>query len=104
MNKFPSEVCKGLQVFYSENNQLGKELAQSLQLNAGILQTYNNRKIKNGTDTIYLLENLEIPAVLIECGFLSNLEEARNLNKTEYKTALSFSIYCGIADFLENKQ
>ncbi len=104
MNKFPSEYCKGLQVFYSDNNQFGKNFAEALQLSAGVLQSDNKRKIKNGTDNIYILENLEIPAVLIECGFLSNPVEARNLNNSEYKKALSFSIYCGIADFLENKQ
>ncbi len=104
MNKFPKEYCKGLQVFYSENNLSSKALAEELQFNAGLLQTDNNRKIKNGTDTIFLLENLDIPAVLIECGFLSNFDEAEKLKDDKYKKALSLCIYCGIADFLENNE
>ena len=102
MNKFPVEYCKGLQTFYSDNNEKSKLLAESVQQSAQLLQTDNKRVIKNGTDNIYVLENLDIPAILIECGFISNTNEASLLSKDEYKSALAFSIYCGIAAHLEN--
>lgn len=101
MNKFPVEYCKGLQTFYSENNVSSKLLAESIQNNASVLQIDNKRKIKNGSNTIYVLENSQIPSVLVECGFLSNQSEAELLKTKDYKTALSFAIYCGIAEFLE---
>ncbi len=101
MNKFPAEYCKGLQTFYSENNQDSIVLAELLQNNAKVLQIDNTRKIKNGTETIYLLKNLSIPAVLVECGFLSNIEEARLLSREDYKKALSLTLYCGIVEYLE---
>ncbi len=102
MNKFPAEYCKGLQVFYSDNNENSNLLAESIQNNARILQTDNKRKIKNGNQTIYLMDNLNIPAVLVECGFLSNAEEANSLSNDDYKQALSLTLYCGIVEFLEN--
>ena len=104
MNKFPQESCKGAQVFYSGKNPQSKILSETLRDNVLLLQPDNNRKTKNGTDSIYLLEKLEVPAVLIECGFLSNYNEAVLLKNDDYKKALSLSIYCGIADYLEHKK
>ncbi len=102
MNKFPQEYCKGLQVFYSSNNENSIRLAESIQNNITFLQTDNNRKIKNGNDTIYLMENLEIPAVLVECGFLSNETEASLLKEKNYKLAIAVSLYCSISEYAES--
>ncbi len=101
MNKYPAEYCKGLQTFYSNNNKLSNNLAENIQNSAVLLQSDNKRVNKDGTDNIFVLENLKIPAVLVECGFLSNQEEANMLLKDEYKQALAFSIYYGIAEFME---
>ncbi len=102
MNKFPAEYCKGLQTFYSENSQESILLAESLQSNAKLLQPDNKRAIKSGNETIYLLKNLDIPSVLVECGFLSNTEEANLLSGNDYRNALSLTLYCGIVEYLEN--
>lgn len=102
MNKFPASYCKGLQTFYSENNPESKIIANSVQENIRLLQTDNKRAIKSGNQTIYLLEKLQMPAVLIECGFISNPEEAKLLINEDYQKALALSIYCGIAEYLEN--
>ncbi len=104
MNKFPQTDCKGFQAFYSNNNKSSKALAESLQSNILPLQPQNHRAVKNGTDSIYVLEHLKMPAVLIECGFLSNYEEAELLKTDDYKMALALSIYCGIAEYLENNK
>ena len=99
MNKFPLESCKGLQTFYSNSNSDSKRLADLIQQESKILQTYNNRTTKQGNNDIYLLENIKIPAVLIECGFMSNPEELSRLTNDEYQTALAFSIFYAIAEF-----
>ena len=101
MNKFPMQSCKGLQVFYSSNNESSYKLAQSVQESARILQIDNKREVKEGNESIYLLENLKMPSVLIECGFISNDIESEMLELEEYRTALALSIYCGIAEYLE---
>lgn len=103
MNKFPASYCKGLQTFYSENNSKSKQIAETIQQSARLLQQDNNRKIKSGQDTIYILNKLQMPAVLVECGFLSNNEDAKLLSDDEYQKLLAFSIYCGVAEGMENK-
>ena len=102
MNKFPASYCKGLQTFYSENNPQSRILADLIQKDICLLQTDNRRTIKSGNSTIYLMEKLTMPSVLIECGFLSNSDEAKLLQDDEYKKALVFSLYCSISDYLEN--
>lgn len=100
MNSYRSTGCKGLQVYYSENNSDSYALAASIQENVkSRLQNSNNRKVKPGKD-MYLLENLSNPAILIECGFLTNPEECEKLSEKEYQKELSFSIFCGIIEYI----
>ncbi len=101
MNKFPAEYCKGLQTFYAKSNEESRLLAESVQKNIVQLQPENKRIIADGEDTIYLLANLKMPSVLVECGFVSNISEANMLKDSDYKKALAMSIYCGIAEYLE---
>lgn len=101
MNSFSQEKYSGLQVYYSENNELSREIAESIQRKVREdLQPVNNRVIKKGKD-MYLMENIDNPAVLIECGFLSNREECEKLSKKEYQKQLSFSIVCGIIEAIK---
>ena len=52
---------------------------------------------------MYVLENVENPAILVECGFLTNPEEAEKLSQKEYQKELSFSIFCGIIEYVRNR-
>lgn len=93
MNKFPKEEYRGLQVYYSPNNLGSRELAYSIQADViKYLQKDNNRKIKNSGNDIYLLSRLSCPAVLIECGFLSNYEDTKKLADEKYRRQLAFVI------------
>ena len=69
-----------------------------------MLQPENTRVIKPGTKALFLLYKAEKPAVLIECGFLSNYEETRRLSGTEYQEQLAFSIFCSLLQYLDNSQ
>ena len=101
LNSFSQEKYSGLQTYYSENNELSREIAESIQHRVREdVQPVNNRVIKEGKD-MYLMENIDNPAVLIECGFLSNIEECEKLSKKEYQKQLSFSIVCGIIEAIE---
>lgn len=103
MNMFGDSKYSGLQVYYSQNNSESKTLAGAIQSSVKKeLQPENNRNIKAGKD-IYVLENIDNPAVLIECGFLSNPEEAKKLSEKEYQKILSFSIICGIIEYMNTK-
>ncbi len=104
MNSFPIEKYYGLQVYYSDNDEKSRELAESIQKLANeTLCTGSNRKIKNAGDTIYLLDELTCPAILIECGFLSNEAEARKLNDPEYRHAVALLIAASIIEQLEDQ-
>lgn len=100
LNKFTTSSAKGAQVFYSKNNEKSKDLAQSIQCAIiNQLQQDNSRVIKKGDKSIYLLKNAKIPAVIVECGFLSNQQELSLLKNEEYQNQIAFCVYCGILDY-----
>ncbi len=103
-NSFPQENCKGSQVFYSGNNTNSKLLATYVQgsLRFGI-DSKNRRKEKINDKSIYLLENVTCPAILVECGFLTNPQEAQLLKKDTYKTKLAVCITAGLLRYQEEK-
>lgn len=103
MNSFGASKYSGLQVYYSQNDDTSYSLASKIQESVkSTLQPNNNRVVKKG-DGIYLLENIENPSVLIECGFLTNEAECQKLSEKEYQKELSFAIVCGIIEYMEEK-
>lgn len=101
MNKFPQEKYKGLQVYYSPNDDGSREAAAMIQTYAKkYLMPDNNREIKEATQAIYILKRIKIPAVLVECGFLSNPDELTLLSSEEYRKQLSASIFASSAEYL----
>lgn len=103
MNAYPSSSCRGLQVYYSKNNESSLLLSQSIQNSVvANLQPYNHRKVKMATSSIFLLDRIEDPAILVECGFLSNEEDCALLSDPEYKQRLSFVIACTVAQYCKS--
>lgn len=101
INSYGDLRYKGLQVYYSTNSPLSRILATAIQENVRkTLQGDNMRSIKEG-DKLYLLKNIGNPAVIIECGFMSNPEECKKLSEKEYQKQLSFSIVCGIIEYMK---
>ena len=103
MNKFVSEKYSGLQVYYSQNVEGGRELAQGIQTCAReLLQSDNNRKIKKADATIYVLDKAVVPAVLVECGFLSNAAETERLCDKEYRRDLATVLFIAIDGYFSS--
>ena len=102
-NSFGDSRYSGLQVYYSDSE--GSERLAALIQNEvrDTLQNENHRKIKRA-ESMYVLENTDNTAVLIECGFLSNAEECKKLSEKEYQKQLSFSIVCGIIKYIEENE
>lgn len=85
--------ARGAQIFYSENNPESKAIAESLQKGIStMLQPENNRVIKQATKDIYILYHATKPAVLVECGFISNSGEAALLSDDDYQNKMAFAI------------
>ena len=99
LNSYSQSKYSGFQAYYSEINEGGKVLASEIQSSVKErVQNNNNRVIKNGSG-LYLLDNVSNPAVLLECGFLTNAEECEKLSKKEYQKELSLAIVCGIIEY-----
>jgi N-acetylmuramoyl-L-alanine amidase len=79
-------------------------LADKIQKSiVALIQPENTRVNKQATSSTYLLYNATIPAVLVECGFLSNEAELALLKQTDYQKKMAFSIYCGILEYFKEK-
>lgn len=105
MNKFSDSQYSGLQVYYSPNDS--DSITAALRIQSYIkdyLQPKNEREIKRAGSNIYVLHRSQMPAVLVECGFLSNPEERELLKGAEYRHKLSFCIAAAILDSLANFQ
>lgn len=86
-NMFPDSRYSGAQVFYN-NIPVAKELAESMQTSlVKELNPGSNRKCKPSTG-VYLMEHINYPGLLVECGFLSNPEEESKLRSEEYQKKL----------------
>lgn len=100
MNSFPEKKYKGLQVYYSGNDERSRALAESIQASTrDFISPQNQRKAKKADSSIYLLDRLECPAVMVECGFLSNDEERALLCNENYRQAMALSIASSVIEF-----
>jgi N-acetylmuramoyl-L-alanine amidase len=103
MNSYGNESCFGLQTYYGKKDG-SNALANSIQASVKTsLQPANKRSVKYG-EGLYLLENSAHPAVIVECGFITNKDECAKLSQKEYQKELSFSIVCGIIDYVNKIQ
>ncbi len=101
MNSYGDSKYSGLQVYYSKENENSYLLASSVQQSVkDDVQVDNTRVIKSG-EKMYLLENINSPAILVECGFLTNPDECQKLSEKEYQKRLSLAIVCGIIEYKE---
>ena len=99
-NSFSDESVHGAQVFYYTKSDKGREAAQMIQSSLLELDSTNNREIKANSE-YYLLKKTSVPTVIVECGFLSNLEEANLLILDEYQEEITESICTGILKWLD---
>ncbi len=103
-NKFSDSKYFGTQVFYSQNNPDSIVLAECMKKAfVGLIQPENKREIKPAGKNIFLLSKAKVPAVIVECGFLSNKDEADKLIDKNYQKQLAFTIYCGFMDYYNSK-
>ena len=104
LNKYPSSSkYRGWQTFYQKDNDESKKIAENIQdyLNKNI-EYDNNRKILPISD-VYIMEHINIPSVIVECGFLSNEEETRLLNTEEYQNKIAWGIFIALQDYFYEK-
>lgn len=104
-NYFEQSKYSGTQVFYSPNNTESEKLAEIMQKTiVDMLQNDNTREIKKADKTLYLLHNAQKPAIMVECGFMSNEKELALLKSDDYQKQMALSITNGILKYLESAE
>lgn len=99
-NHFEQEKYSGAQVFYAASKD-SKDLAAETQKRLRDALCPENRRECKPADTVYLMEQINCTGILVECGFLSNWNEAKLLQTSEYQTKLACAIAGALAQFLE---
>ncbi len=100
-NAYPSAKVKGAQVFYHEKSEKGKILATSIQTKVKEFIDTDNKRGPDANSNYYVIKNTTIPAVIVECGFLSNWSDEKKLNTEAYQEKIAWGIYLGINDYFE---
>ncbi|MGN1084315.1 MAG: N-acetylmuramoyl-L-alanine amidase CwlD [Lachnospiraceae bacterium] len=99
-NSYPSEACKGAQVFYYQSSEESKRLAEVLQKAfPEVLRDGNTRQAKANAD-YYLLRKTPCTIVIAECGFLSNPSEEALLVTEAYQNKIAEALHLGILRYL----
>lgn len=99
-NHFSESKYFGTQIFYSKNHLNSQILAENIRKAVtSLLQPENTRKTKEASN-VYLLDNISVPGVIVECGFLSNLDEAYLLSQKDYRDNIAYCIYLGIVEYI----
>ncbi|WP_096202076.1 N-acetylmuramoyl-L-alanine amidase CwlD [Bacillus sp. FJAT-45350] len=102
LNAIPSAKWSGAQTFYNrtmeENGRLAKFVQEEIKRNLE-----NTNRYAKPIGNVYLIKNAQIPGVLVEVGFLSNVKEAELLGTKEYQQKVAASIYEGILRHYTNE-
>jgi N-acetylmuramoyl-L-alanine amidase len=101
-NSFPQEAVHGAQVFYYAGSISGQKLASRLQNAVTRYADIGNQRQIKANDSYYLLRRTEVPTVIVECGFLSNREEAMLLVTEDYQNEIANAIVQGIESCFGN--
>lgn len=100
-NHFENEAEWGTQIWYSPNDDLSKQLADSiLSVTKENLQKDNHRENKKSDSSYYILYKAKYPSVMVECGFMSNSEENKKLQDDKYQNQMAYSIFLGFCDYV----
>ncbi len=100
-NSYSQTDVRGAQVFYYSHSKEGEQAARVLQEELKTIDSENTREVK-ANDTFYMLKKTEVPTVIVECGFLSNAEEAEKLKEEAYQQELAEVICRGIVKWLDS--
>jgi len=104
LNKIPQQQYWGWQCFYKNGDEKSTNLAKLIQSNLNTAIQKENKRVAMKLDTVYIMKHVEIPISIVECGFLSNPEEEKQLLTDDYQNKLAWGIYSGIIDYFQAKE
>lgn len=101
-NSYHEEYVHGAQVFYYAGSDRSKELAERIQQVMALQLDKDNTRKAKANDSYYLLKKTSSPIVIVECGFLSNYEEAQKLSSELYQEKIAWAIHLAAMQWLNN--
>ena len=102
MNEYRVRSESGPQVFYREGSDSGRLLAGCVQ--AAMIDQLQPKKQRVAMAGDYFILQLDVPSVLVECGFISNPAEEKLLLTKDYQHRLAQSIATGVEEFAKLAQ
>ena len=99
-NSFTNPTVAGPQVFYHGDSEVSEEIALVLQEELWLIDEEHKREIK-GNESYYMLSETTVPTVIVECGFLSNQQDAEKLITEEYQQQVAEAICAGVIKWLD---
>ena len=101
MNQFQQPEINGLRLFYDKSDPETEELAKMLQERMSEVTGAKMYAVKAADLTLFLMKNPPVPALLVECGFISNPQEEKKLNDEDYQSRLAWAIAESIEEYLK---
>ena len=104
LNKYSDSKYSGWQTFYQSNNDNSKMLSNTIQEELNNNMKKENKRVPMAIKGVYLMEHIDIPGVIVECGFISNPEEEQKLKEDTHQSKIAWGIYTGIQQYFMNMQ
>jgi N-acetylmuramoyl-L-alanine amidase len=101
-NSYPDSKVSGYQIFYYNTSDNSKNLANNINNKLKETVNPNNRLLPAANKNYFVLRQTELPAVIVECGFLTNSSDKYNLTTDKYQSKIAWGIYMGIVDYFES--
>lgn len=99
LNSFPQKQYYGAHVFYQNNSMTGKIAAEIMQDSLKNILAKENKRVPQVKKDIKIMDETEVPVILIECGFLSNNAEEKKLVSDDYQEKTAWAIYAGLLKY-----
>lgn len=103
-NSYHEEYVHGAQVFYYAGSDKSKELAERIQQVMALELDSDNARQAKANDSYYLLKKTSTPIVIVECGFLSNYEEAQKLSTDLYQEKVAWAVHLAVMQYLNGEK
>ena len=101
-NSFTAGYVHGTMIYYGIVNENSKQLAEKIKKAIQTIQPENEKQLKSAGKDLYLMSYAKGPAVLVECGFLSNAQEEALLKTENYQRKMAQAVADGILTYFSS--
>ncbi len=101
MNSFGDKKVRGLHIFYDKAHPGAEEIAKQMQDNIASVTGADTHAVKTADEKLFLMKDPPVPAILAECGFLSNPEEEEKLKSEEYQAKIAWAIASALENYTD---